>query len=184
MSRETVVGLYLLSKTIMQVLSKQSKHCLAFVSTGDSHPYSHLLKDLIIGQQTYRFFDPNGLIDQRYGELFLPSLIVVASCGASARLPFSIRVLVESAIRNCDGFHIKAKDVENILNWEKTQEQDIEIPFKPARVLLQDLTGVPVVVDFATMRDAFKALGGDPELVNPMCPTDLVRNSWPLPFFD
>lgn len=81
---------------------------------------------------------------------------------------------MESAIRNCDGFQIKTKDVDNILNWHQTQHSDIEIPFKPARVLLQDLTGVPVVVDFAVMRDAYKKLGGNPELVNPMCPTDLV----------
>lgn len=81
---------------------------------------------------------------------------------------------MESAIRNCDEFQVRKQDVENILNWEETQSHDIEIPFKPGRVLLQDLTGVPVVVDFAAMRDAFKSLGGNPELVNPLCPADLV----------
>lgn len=77
-------------------------------------------------------------------------------------------------MRNCDEFQVKKKDVEKILSWEKSQDEETEIPFKPARVLLQDLTGVPVIVDFAAMRDAFKALGGDASLVNPLCPTDLV----------
>lgn len=61
-----------------------------------------------------------------------------------------------------------------ILNWEHNQSESIEIPFNPSRVILQDLTGVPAVVDFAAMRDAFQRLGGDPEKVNPLCPTDLV----------
>lgn len=67
-------------------------------------------------------------------------------------LPFSIRVLLESALRNCDNFNIKPDDIQNILNWKETSEQDMEVPFKPARVLLQDFTGVPAVVDLAAMR--------------------------------
>jgi len=90
------------------------------------------------------------------------------------RLPFSIRVLLESAIRNCDEFEVKSKDVENILNWEKLSSQQIEIPFKPARVILQDFTGVPAVVDLAAMRDAVKRMGVDPKKINPLCPVDLV----------
>ena len=82
--------------------------------------------------------------------------------------------MLESAIRNCDGFHVLQTDVENILDWEKKQTQSVEIPFKPARVILQDFTGVPAVVDFAAMRDAVKRLGGDPEKINPICPADLV----------
>jgi len=89
------------------------------------------------------------------------------------RLPFSIRILLESAIRNCDNFEVKATDVENILNWEKHQGK-VEVPFKPARVILQDFTGVPAVVDFAAMRDAMARLGGDPSLINPLVPADLV----------
>lgn len=94
-------------------------------------------------------------------------------------LPFSIRVLLESAVRNCDNFQVKESDVHNILNWNATKgdnnlEADIEIPFKPARVILQDFTGVPAVVDFAAMRDAVLKLGGDPEKINPICPSDLV----------
>lgn len=83
---------------------------------------------------------------------------------------------MESAVRNCDNFEVKQTDVENILNWEKTgkDSSSVEVAFKPARVLLQDLTGVPAVVDFAAMRDAVKTLGGNPDKINPICPSDLV----------
>ncbi|ROL42206.1 Cytoplasmic aconitate hydratase [Anabarilius grahami] len=90
------------------------------------------------------------------------------------QLPFSIRVLLESAVRNCDEFLVKKEDVEKILNWKVTQSQTVEVPFRPARVILQDFTGVPAVVDFAAMRDAVKKLQGDPEKINPVCPADLV----------
>lgn len=85
-------------------------------------------------------------------------------------------MLLESAVRNCDNFEVKQTDVENILNWEKTgkDSSSVEVAFKPARVLLQDLTGVPAVVDFAAMRDAVKTLGGNPDKINPICPSDLV----------
>jgi len=91
-----------------------------------------------------------------------------------SKLPFSIRVLLESAVRNCDNFHIHKNDIETILDWHKTSENDCEVPFKPARVLLQDFTGVPAVVDLAAMRTAMKELGGDPQLINPLCQSDLV----------
>ncbi|OXB81750.1 UNVERIFIED_CONTAM: hypothetical protein H355_010311 [Colinus virginianus] len=81
---------------------------------------------------------------------------------------------VRYAVRNCDEFLVKKQDVENILNWKVMQCKNVEVPFKPARVILQDFTGVPAVVDFAAMRDAVKKLGGDPEKINPICPADLV----------
>lgn len=90
------------------------------------------------------------------------------------KLPYSIRVLLESAVRNCDEFEVKTQDVENILDWEKKAPKQIEIPFKPARVILQDFTGVPCVVDLASMRDAMVKLGGNPKKINPLCPVDLV----------
>ncbi|CAL9780657.1 unnamed protein product [Musa acuminata subsp. burmannicoides] len=90
------------------------------------------------------------------------------------RLPYSIRILLESAIRNCDEFQVTGKDVEKILDWENTSPKQVEIPFKPARVLLQDFTGVPAVVDLACMRDAMKKLGSDPNKINPLVPVDLV----------
>jgi aconitate hydratase len=89
-------------------------------------------------------------------------------------LPYSIRVLLESAVRNCDEYSVKGADVENILAWEKTSQTSTDIPFKPARVILQDFTGVPAVVDLAAMRDAMQRLGGDPAKINPLCPVDLV----------
>ncbi|XP_062827903.1 cytoplasmic aconitate hydratase [Anolis carolinensis] len=121
-----------------------------------SNPFSHLGEPLDPGQST-RFFSLKRLGDPRY-----------------ERLPFSIRVLLEAAVRNCDEFLVKKHDVENVLNWKEMQHKNIEVPFKPARVILQDFTGVPAVVDFAAMRDAVKMLEGDPEKINPVCPADLV----------
>ena len=89
-------------------------------------------------------------------------------------LPFSIRILLEQAIRNCDEFNIKKEDIEKILNWEINSTKDVEIPFKPARVILQDFTGVPAVVDLASMRDVMAKLGKNPELINPHIPSELV----------
>uniref|UniRef100_A0A453Q3S6 Aconitate hydratase n=1 Tax=Aegilops tauschii subsp. strangulata TaxID=200361 RepID=A0A453Q3S6_AEGTS len=90
------------------------------------------------------------------------------------KLPYSIRILLESAIRNCDGFQVTKNDVEKIIDWENTSPKLAEIPFKPARVLLQDFTGVPAVVDLAAMRDALAKLGSDANKINPLVPVDLV----------
>ncbi|XP_047323621.1 aconitate hydratase, cytoplasmic-like [Impatiens glandulifera] len=90
------------------------------------------------------------------------------------KLPYSIRILLESAIRNCDNFQVTKEDVEKIIDWEKSAPKQVEIPFKPARVLLQDFTGVPAVVDLACMRDAMNKLGSDSEKINPLVPVDLV----------
>ncbi len=89
-------------------------------------------------------------------------------------LPFSIRLLLESALRNCDGFAVREEDVKNLAGWSATEAPQVEIPFKPARVLLQDFTGVPAVVDLAAMRAAMQRLGGDPKRINPLIPVDLV----------
>uniref|UniRef100_A0A8C9U6M1 Aconitase 1 n=1 Tax=Scleropages formosus TaxID=113540 RepID=A0A8C9U6M1_SCLFO len=105
---------------------------------------------------------------------YLPCYYIIKNLAFSWRLPFSVRVLLEAALRNCDEFLVKKSDVENILNWKETQKKSVEVPFRPARVILQDFTGVPAVVDFAAMRDAVKKLGGDPEKINPVCPADLV----------
>ncbi|KAJ6817483.1 aconitate hydratase, cytoplasmic isoform X1 [Iris pallida] len=90
------------------------------------------------------------------------------------KLPYSIRILLESAIRNCDNFQVTKNDVEKIIDWENSSPKLVEIPFKPARVLLQDFTGVPAVVDLACMRDAMDKLGSDPNKINPLVPVDLV----------
>tara|TARA_B100000212_G_scaffold63077_1_gene43148 strand:+ start:3409 stop:6063 length:2655 start_codon:yes stop_codon:yes gene_type:complete len=88
-------------------------------------------------------------------------------------LPYSIRVLLEGALRNCDGFLITEQDVRNIAGWTPDGERG-EIPFRPSRVILQDFTGVPAVVDLAALRDAMVEMGGNPEKVNPQVPVDLV----------
>jgi aconitate hydratase len=91
-----------------------------------------------------------------------------------SRLPFSIKVLLEAALRQADGFEITKEAVETIAKWGPETAGKVEIPFKPARVVLQDFTGVPSVVDLAALRNAMKRLGGDPRMVNPLVPVDLV----------
>jgi aconitate hydratase A / 2-methylisocitrate dehydratase len=91
-----------------------------------------------------------------------------------AALPFSIRLLLEAALRTCDGYEVTRRDVESLARWHSTSKQGVEIPFKPARVVLQDFTGVPCVVDLAAMRSAMKRLGGSAKRINPLIPVDLV----------
>ncbi|MFB1005601.1 MAG: aconitate hydratase AcnA [Candidatus Poseidoniaceae archaeon] len=88
-------------------------------------------------------------------------------------LPYSIRILLEGALRGNDGFLVSEKDIRNIAGWTPNGERG-EIPFRPSRVILQDFTGVPAVVDLAALRDAMVEMGGDPEKVNPQVPVDLV----------
>jgi len=97
-----------------------------------------------------------------------------AGFGAVSRLPYSIRVLLESVLRNCDNFAVTEQDVRNLAAWNAAEPAPQEIPFKPSRVVLQDFTGVPAVVDLAAMRAAMERLGGDPEKINPLIPVDLV----------
>lgn len=119
------------------------------------NPFDRYLKALAVGKgsQYYKINE----IDPRYNSI-----------------PFSIRVLLESAVRNCDEYDITSGAVERILDWAKTSKESLEIPFKPARVVLQDFTGVPCVVDLAAMREAMKNLGGDPKKINPVIPVNLV----------
>ncbi len=90
-----------------------------------------------------------------------------------SKLPFSIRILLESALRNFDGYQVTQKDIDTIAHWKPNEKKD-EIAFKPGRVILQDFTGVPCIVDIAAMRDAMKHLRGDIEKINPQVPCDLV----------
>jgi aconitate hydratase len=91
-----------------------------------------------------------------------------------ARLPYSIKVLLENVLRLEDGTSVSAADVEAIAAWDAAAEPSVEIPFQPARVLMQDFTGVPAVVDLAAMRDAMEEIGGDPAAINPLVDVDLV----------
>ncbi|WP_454942079.1 aconitate hydratase [Corynebacterium argentoratense] len=90
------------------------------------------------------------------------------------KLPYSLKVLGENLLRTEDGANITAEHIEAIANWDASAEPSIEIQFTPARVLMQDFTGVPCVVDLATMREAVKTLGGDPDKVNPLNPAEMV----------
>jgi len=91
-----------------------------------------------------------------------------------SRLPFSLKILLENLLRREDGVNVTAAEIEFLANWDANAEPSREIAYMPARVLMQDFTGVPAVVDLAAMRDAIKTLGGDPERVNPLAPAELV----------
>ena len=97
-----------------------------------------------------------------------------AGLGQIDRLPFSIRILLEQALRNLDDFQVRKEDVEALAQWNPTKKSTQEIPYKPTRVILQDFTGVPAVVDLASLRTAMVEMGGDPDLINPRVPVDLI----------
>src|SRR5690348_2315274 len=117
-------------------------------------------KTLKAGSRTYAYFS-------------LPTAERNGLKGIS-RLPFSMKVLLENLLRNEDGRTVTKDDIKAVAEWLKTKTSDREIAFRPARVLMQDFTGVPAVVDLAAMRDAMKHLGGDPKKINPQVPVDLV----------
>ncbi len=110
------------------------------------------------------------------GTAYLYSLELLEKNGLGSinRLPFSIKVLLESLLRNCDDFQVMQDDVKKLAAWDANAEMQQEIPFKPARVVLQDFTGVPSLVDLAAMRSAMQRLGGDPAKIEPLIPADLV----------
>ncbi len=122
-----------------------------------ANPFEKVVTDLTVDGKSFKYFSLPALNDPRV-----------------AKLPFSIRILLESALRNADNFVVTEADVENILDWKVQSEKSVEIPFRPARVILQDFTGVPCVVDLAAMRDAVERLGGDANKINPLVPVDLV----------
>ncbi|MBS2019717.1 MAG: aconitate hydratase, partial [Deltaproteobacteria bacterium] len=93
---------------------------------------------------------------------------------AATKLPFSLKILLENLLRTEDGLSVETDDIEAVANWKASEEPSQEIAFTPSRVLLQDFTGVPAVVDLAAMRDAMKRMGGDPRKINPLQPVELV----------
>jgi aconitate hydratase len=117
-------------------------------------------KTLQVGSKTYAYFS-------------LPTAERNGLKGIS-RLPFSMKVLLENLLRNEDGRTVTRDDIKAVAEWLKTKSSEREFAFRPARVLMQDFTGVPAVVDLAAMRDAMKELGGDPKKINPLIPVDLV----------
>jgi aconitate hydratase len=118
------------------------------------------IKKLTAGGISYHYYDIGQLETQRIAEI--------------ERLPYSIRILVENLLRKFDGQVVREADLRAIAGWQKQYAEPVEIPFHPARVLMQDFTGVPAVVDLAAMRDAVKKLGGDPRKVNPLVPVELI----------
>jgi aconitate hydratase len=111
--------------------------------------------------------------DQIY-DIFSLDLLEKAGFKKVSKLPVSLKVLLENLLRHEDHHHVNRNDIEALANWNPNAKQDKEIAFMPARVLMQDLTGVPAVVDLAAMREAMKRLGGDPKKINPLAPVDLV----------
>lgn len=97
-----------------------------------------------------------------------------AGIANTSRLPYSIRMVLEALLRTCDNYEVTEADVRSLATWNAAKPAETEIPFKPARVVLQDFTGVPCVVDLAAMRAAMQRLGGDPRKINPLVPVDLV----------
>ena len=119
---------------------------------------------------THRTLESDGFACTYYS---LPAL-EEAGIGSTITLPVSLRILLESLLRNYDGHQITEDDIVNLANWEARSPKALEIPFKPARVVAQDFTGVPLVVDIAAMRSAVAELGGDAGMIEPLVPVDLV----------
>jgi aconitate hydratase len=117
-------------------------------------------RTLKVGSKTYAYYS-------------LPAAEKSGLKGIS-RLPFSMKVLLENLLRHEDGRTVTKQDIQAVAQWLKTKTSDRDIAFRPARVLMQDFTGVPAVVDLAAMRDAMKTLGGEPKKINPLVPVDLV----------
>src|SRR5438477_2144029 len=110
--------------------------------------------------------------DQEYSIFRLPEL--QKRFAAVAGLPFSLKILLENLLRTEDGLTVRPEDIEALAQWEPKAQPNREIAFTPSRVLLQDFTGVPAVVDLAAMRDAMLKMGGDPRRINPLLPAELV----------
>ena len=121
-------------------------------------------------------FDAANTLKTAEGEFTIYRLRKLADDGIADvdRLPYSIRILLEACLRNFDGFVVTEDDVRNLAGWSADSPKPTEIPFKPGRVILQDFTGVPAVVDLAALRSAMVRMGGDPKKINPLVPCDLV----------
>ena len=153
-------------------LVKQQKNLRFYFLGSNSFPYMSLkevkgkmakdffnvLSDLKVGDKTYRYYNIQNL----------------EQLGPVSKLPYSIRVLLEAAVRQFDGVAITEEHVNKLANWTVERDPNQEVPFKPARIVLQDFTGVPAVVDLAAMRATMERMGGDVSKINPLVPVDLV----------
>ncbi len=127
--------------------------------TRTGHDTLQSRKSLTVDGKTYDYFDIN---------------VAAAKYGDVSRLPYSLKVLLENLLRWEDGRTVNTDDVKAVIDWQQTKRSDREIAYRPARVLMQDFTGVPAVVDLAAMREAMTALGGNPQKINPLTAVDLV----------
>ncbi len=134
--------------------------------------YEDVFQMRMIGQDTLKVGRTLSVDGKTYHYFSLPE--AAKQIGDISRLPFSLKVLLENVLRFEDGRSYTVDDAKAIADWVKEGRSDKEVPFKPSRILLQDFTGVPAVVDLAAMRDALLGLGGDPRKVNPLVPVDLV----------
>ena len=124
--------------------------------------------------QTHNPLNTRDTLSTMAGDLAIFRLDRLEAAGAVSSLPFSVRVLLEAALRNLDGYQVREEDVGALASWNAANPNPIEIPFKPARVVLQDFTGVPSLVDLAALRSAMGRMGGDARRVEPLIPVDLV----------
>ncbi|HEX7618006.1 MAG TPA: aconitase family protein, partial [Verrucomicrobiae bacterium] len=108
------------------------------------------------------------------GKLYSLPALESAGVGPVSKLPISIRLVLESVLRNCDGKKVHEANVKELANWKPTESRTAEIPFVVARIVLQDFTGVPLLVDLAAMRSAVARLGKNPKIIEPLVPVDLV----------
>ncbi len=119
-------------------------------------------------------FGAKSVIKSKAGDISYYRLDKLSQFGSLSRLPFSLRILLESALRNFDNFAFTEDHLKQIISWKPEDKNRQEVPYKPARVVLQDFTGVPAIVDLASMREAMKRLGKNPALINPLVKCDLV----------
>src|SRR4051794_34902934 len=121
-------------------------------------------------------FGAEGKLTSKAGDLTIYRLAALSERGIGNidKLPYSIKVVLESALRNLDEFEVTSSDIERLATWNPAVADNDEIPFKVARVILQDFTGVPAVVDLAAMRAAMERAGGNAARINPLVPVDLV----------
>ena len=128
----------------------------------------------VIGHDTLKTCRTLKVGSKSYDYFSLEAAAQAAGLGDIARLPFSMKVLLENLVRLENGRTVTVDDIKAIGQWLRDKKSDREIAFRPARVLMQDFTGVPAVVDLAAMRQAMVKLGGDPKKINPLSPVDLV----------
>ncbi|MDQ0859562.1 aconitase A [Bacillus sp. V2I10] len=124
------------------------------------HDVFQARKSFTVGGKTYNYYSLKALED--------------AGVGNVSKLPYSIKVLLESVLRQVDGRVITKEHVENLAKWGTAEQKELDVPFKPSRVILQDFTGVPAVVDLASLRKAMADIGGNPDVINPEITVDLV----------